>query len=242
MFNAIKVKNDIIQWIRNYFDENGKNCNAVIGISGGKDSTVAAALCVEAISYDRVVGILMPYGEQHDIDTAQEVIDTLGIKHYLVNIKQCVDTLAESINTVELTLSKQAIINTPARIRMTTLYAVAATIDGRVVNTCNLSEDWVGYATKYGDNAGDFSPLARLTVTEIKAIGNALGLPSKFVDKIPEDGLTGLTDEENLGISYDVLDKYIREGICDDPTMKNKIDTLHKQGLHKLKPMPCFEF
>jgi len=240
MFNAAKVKNELIEWIRDYFEENGKDCNAVVGISGGKDSSATAALCVQALGKDRVYGVLMPQGEQHDINYSKDLVSFLGIKHFVINIKDSVDALLASIKETSLSLNRQAVINIPARIRMTTLYAVSAAVNGRVANTCNLSEDWVGYATKYGDGAGDFSPLSRLTVVEVKELGKELGLPVKFIEKVPEDGLSGLSDEENLGFTYAVLDKYIREGICEDAAVKEKIDKLQKINLHKLALMPHY--
>jgi NAD+ synthase len=240
MFNAAKVKNEIIEWIRDYFEDNGKDCNAVVGISGGKDSSVTAALCAQALGKDRVYGVLMPQGEQHDINYSQELVSHLGIKHFVINIKNSVDALLASIKDANLSLNRQAVINIPARIRMTALYAVSAAVNGRVANTCNLSEDWVGYATKYGDGAGDFSLLSRLTVTEVKELGRELGLPEKFIEKVPEDGLSGLSDEENLGFTYAVLDKYIRGDICEDAAVKDKIDKLQKTNQHKLALMPYY--
>ena len=240
MFDAKKVKDAIVQWIRDYFNENGRDCCAVVNISGGKDSSIVAALCVQALGVDRVFGVLNPQGVQHDIGVSQDLTAHLGIKYCTINIKGTVDSLVGAIEECGLALNKQAMINTPARIRMTTIYAVSAIVNGRVANTCNLSEDWVGYSTKFGDSAGDFSPLSRLTVTEVKAVGRELGLPSKFIDKVPEDGLSGLTDEENLGFTYDVLDRYIREGICEDKAVKDKIDKLHQINLHKLNLMPSF--
>jgi NAD+ synthase len=242
VFDQKKVKDDLVWWIRNYFEQNGKDCCAVIGISGGKDSTVTAALCAEALGIDRVTGVLMPQGEQKDINMSIEIVKHLRIRHYVVNIKNSAETLFASIYECGLSLNKIAVINTPARIRMTVLYAVSAIIGGRVANTCNLSEDWVGYSTKFGDSAGDFSPLSRLTVSEVKLIGRELKLPPEFIDKVPEDGLSGLSDEENLGFTYEVLDKYIRDGICEDEEVKNRIDKLNKNNLHKLKPMPCYEY
>ena len=241
MFDAVKIKDEIIDWIAQYFEKNGKDCNAVVGISGGKDSSTVAALCVQALGKERVIGVLMPQGEQHDIGYAKDIALHLGIKHFIINIKDSVDALMASIKQDGLSLNKQIVINIPARIRMTTLYAVSAAVNGRVANTCNLSEDWVGYATKYGDSAGDFSPLSHLTVTEIKLLGKALALPDKFISKVPEDGLSGLTDEENLGFSYDVLDRYIREGVCENSAVKEKIDKLHKNNLHKLALMPSYK-
>ncbi|MDR0457372.1 MAG: NAD(+) synthase [Treponema sp.] len=230
----------IVQWVRDFFDANGRDCYAVVGISGGKDSAVTAALCARALGSGRVFGVLMPRGEQRDIAVARELVEYLSIKHCVINIHDSNDALFRSIQEGGLTINNQAAINTPARIRMTTLYAVAAIVGGLVANTCNLSEDWVGYSTKFGDSAGDFSPLSRLTVTEVKALGRQLGLPEKFIDKIPEDGLSGMTDEEKLGFSYAVLDRYIREGVCEDSAIKEKIDRLHQSNLHKLNPMPCF--
>jgi len=241
MFDSKTVKNQLIQWIRDYFEENGRDCCAVIGLSGGKDSSVTAALCTAALGADRVCGILMPQGEQKDMHVAQELAAHLGIKHYIINIKDGVDSIFAAIERGGMIANRQAKINTPARVRMAVLYAAAAIVNGRVANTCNLSEDWVGYATKFGDAAGDFSPLSHLTVTEVKAVGRELGLPAVFVDKMPEDGLSGLSDEENLGFSYDVLDRYIREGICEDRETKEKIDKLHALNLHKLNPMPSFQ-
>ncbi len=238
MFNAEKVKNECVEWIRNFFEENGKDCNAVVGISGGKDSSIVAALCVEALGKERVIGVLMPCGEQHDIDMAKLLVDTLGIKHYVVNIKEAVDGI---INNIPFELQKQSLINLPPRIRMSTLYAVSQSNNGRVANTCNLSEDWVGYSTRYGDAAGDFSPCSNLTVQEMKQIGRLLGLPDVLVDKVPIDGLCGKTDEDNLGFTYAELDKYIREGIIENEDKKAKIDRMHKMNQFKLKLMPAFK-
>lgn len=237
MFNAEKIKNDCVEWIRDFFKNNGPDCNAVIGISGGKDSSVAAALCVEALGKDRVIGVLMPCGDQHDIDMAFKLVNHLGIKHHVVNIKDAVDGL---IGSIPIELSTQSRVNLPPRIRMTTLYAVSQCYNGRVVNTCNLSEDWVGYSTRYGDAAGDFSPMCNLTVQEVKAIGRVLGLPEDLVDKVPIDGLCGKTDEENLGFTYAELDRYIRTGEIEDEAKKARIDHLHKINQFKLQLMPGF--
>ncbi len=241
MFNVEKVCADVIAWIRNFFEENGKGCNAIIGISGGKDSSVAAALCVEALGKERVIGVLMPCGEQADIDCAKKLVNHLGIRNYVVNIKEAVDGLLKSLPS-EFEITPQTTTNIPPRIRMTTLYAISQSNNGRVVNTCNLSEDWVGYSTRYGDAAGDFSPLSHLTVAEIKQIGHFLKLPADLVDKTPIDGLCGKTDEENLGFTYAVLDKYIREGVCEDENVKAVIDKKHAQNLFKLQLMPSFEY
>lgn len=240
MFDAVKIKNECVQWIREFFRENGAGCNAVVGISGGKDSSVAAALCVEALGKDRVIGVLMPQGEQHDIDMAYMLVNHLGIKHYEINVKSAVDGILSSMPK-DLELTTQTVTNIPPRIRMTTLYAVSQSVNGRVVNTCNLSEDWVGYSTRYGDSVGDFSPMSNLTVTEVKEIGHILGLPAELVEKTPIDGLCGKTDEENLGFTYKELDIYIRTGEIADPEKKALIDRKHKANLFKLELMPCFK-
>lgn len=240
MFNAEKVKNDCVEWIKDFFEKNGKDSNAVIGISGGKDSSVVAALLVEALGKERVIGVLMPCGVQSDIDMAELLVKHLDIKSYVINIEDAILGLKGSIPK-EIEFSKQADINLPPRIRMATLYAVSQCFNGRVANTCNLSEDWVGYSTRYGDSAGDFSPLSNLTVTEVKEIGRVLNLPECLIEKVPSDGLTGKTDEDNLGFTYAVLDKYIREGIIEDKELKERIDTLHERNLFKLQLMPSFK-
>ena len=240
MFDALKIKNDCVQWIRDFFEENGKGCNAVLGISGGKDSSIAAALCVEALGKDRVIGVLMPQGEQHDIDKAFMLVNHLGIKHYVVNIKDAVDGVLHSL-PADLAVSEMTKTNLPPRIRMSTLYAISQSCNGRVCNTCNLSEDWVGYSTRYGDSVGDFSPMSYLTVTEVKEIGRLLGLPDELVDKVPIDGLCGKTDEDNLGFTYAELDIYIRTGKIDDPAKKALIDDKHRKNLFKLQLMPTFK-
>ena len=238
MFNAEKVKNECVRWIRDFFEENGKGCNAVVGISGGKDSSIVAALCVEALGRDRVIGVLMPNGEQADIDMAKLLVSHLGIKHYIVNIKDAVDGM---IRAIPFELQTQSMTNLPPRIRMATLYAVSQSNNGRVANTCNLSEDWVGYSTRYGDAAGDFSPCSHLTVQEMKQIGRLLGLPDVLVDKVPIDGLCGKTDEDNLGFTYAELDRYIRSGEIEDLDKKAQIDRMHRMNLFKLQLMPAFD-
>lgn len=241
MFDAKKVKNEIVEWIRDWFEQNGKDCMAVVGISGGKDSSVVAALCVEALGKDRVIGVLMPQGEQSDIEYSKMLVDFLDITRITCNIEGAVNEVLESFEGV-VSLTPQTTTNLPARIRMATLYAISQSVNGRVANTCNLSEDWVGYATKYGDAAGDFSPLSQLTVTEVKTIGRELGLPSELVDKTPTDGLCGKTDEDNLGFTYAELDAYIRDGIEPSEEVKVKIDSMHEKNLFKLQLMPSFVY
>ena len=237
-FNAAEMTDRVVEWIRDWFEKNGKGCNAVVGISGGKDSSVVAALCVEALGKDRVIGVLMPCGVQADIDMAEKLVKHLDIKSYVINIEDALNGILGQMKDIEI--SKQSRINLPPRIRMTTLYAVSQSMNGRVANTCNLSEDWVGYSTRYGDSVGDFSPMSFLTVTEVKEIGTLLGLPDDLVHKVPIDGLSGLTDEENLGFTYEMLDRYIREGVCEDEEKRKLIDDLHERNKFKLEFMPCF--
>lgn len=238
MFDAAKVKDECVAWIRDFFEENGKGCNAVVGISGGKDSSIVAALCVEALGKERVIGVLMPCGVQHDIDMAQLLVEHLGIQHYTINIQETVESVKKAI---PFELTEQSRINLNPRIRMSVLYAVSQSHNGRVANTCNLSEDWVGYSTRYGDAAGDFSPCSNLTVQEMKEIGSLLGLPDILVHKVPIDGLCGKTDEENLGFTYAELDRYIRTGIIEDEAKKARIDRLHAINQFKLRMMPAFD-
>ena len=241
-FDAKKVKEELVLWIKNWFKENGDGCKGVLGISGGKDSSVTAALLVEALGKENVVGVTMPNGEQFDIDVSIALAKHLGIKAVTVNIKDSFSGLVSQLENSGIELSRQAEINLAPRLRMAAVYAVSQSVNGRVANTCNLSEDWVGYATRYGDGAGDFSPLSKLTVQEVKALGRELGLPEMFVEKVPIDGLCGKTDEDNLGFTYAVLDKYIRTGVCEDEKTKEKIDRMHKANLFKLQLMPVFPY
>ena len=242
--NPKKTKDEIVQWIRDYFEKAGPHCRAVVGISGGKDSSVVAALCKEALGSERVVGVLMPQGIQPDIDDSYRVVKELGIRHKVVNIVEAYAGMTGALAFGEVELTEQARVNLPARLRMTTLYAVAQSFSGRggarVANTCNYSEDYVGYATKFGDGAGDFSPLGKLLVEEVKQIGYELGLPRELVDKTPSDGLCGKTDEENLGFTYNDLDRYIKTGTSGVSQIDEMIAALHARNLHKLEPMPTY--
>jgi NAD+ synthase len=230
---------NICDWIKIYFINSGNaNTKAVIGISGGKDSTIAAALLCRALGPDRVFGVMMPQNTQADIDDSRAVCEYLGIANIEVDIGPACDALYRKIDEAydfgcRIATVPAVRTNTPARIRMTTLYAVAAMVGGRVVNTCNLSEDYVGYSTKYGDNAGDFTILDNYTVTEVLQIGDALGLPAEFVHKTPSDGMCGKTDEDNLGFTYAVLDDYIRDDIIPDYETLRLIKEKHKAARHK---------
>lgn len=241
MFDAKKVKNEIVEWIRNWFEQNGKDCMAVVGISGGVDSSVVTALCVKALGKDRVFGIKMPCGEQPDIEYANMLIKYLEIKSYTMNIWDAVIGIDNQF-PADIEVSKQTTINLPPRIRMAALYAISQSLNGRVVNTCNMSESYVGFDTRYGDSAGDLSPLANLTKTEVIALAKELGLPDELVHKTPQDGLTGLTDEQSFGFSYAELDAYIRDGIEPNEEVKAKIDSMHEKNLFKLQLMPSFVY
>ena len=241
-FDAAKTKDEIVEWIRDYFRKNGPDCNAVIGISGGKDSSIVAALCCEALGNGRVIGVLMPQGVQSDIDVARELVAHLGIKSFEINIAETVNTLLANGRAAGLCGSKQARVNLPARIRMATLFMVSQSTNGRVANTCNASENFVGWQTVGGDGFGQFSPLSKLTVTEVKAVGRELGLPEKFIEKAPADGLTAKTDEDNFGFTYDFLDKYIRTSdFGGDTETAAKIDRMHEANLFKDLPMPTYD-
>ena len=241
-FDAHAVKESCVDWTRNWFRENGDGCNAIVGISGGKDSSVVAALCVEALGRDRVFGVMMPNGEQPDIGDSRKLVEHLGIDYICVNIHQAILAIKHEVRPqLHDRWSTQTSVNLPARIRMATLYAVSQSMNGRVANTCNLSEDWVGYSPRYGDSAGDFSPLSKLTTDEVVEIGKLCGLPEDLVCKTPSDGLCGKTDEDNLGFSYRALNEYIRTGNCESLEVKTAIDAKHRKNMFKLKPMPAFD-
>lgn len=234
----------IVDWIKHYFVRNGADSKAIIGISGGKDSTIAAALCVKALGADRVIGILMPEGVQSDIDDARKVCEILGIRSYEINIASSCNALYKAIDEGydydhNICNNKAVSTNLPARIRMTTLYAIAAAVGGRVCNTCNRSENYVGYSTKYGDHAGDFSPLGHYTVRELLAIGDALDLPYDLVHKIPSDGMCGSSDEDNLGFTYEELDTYLLEDISPKYESLKLIEQAHARNKHKLINIPA---
>jgi NAD+ synthase len=233
---------DMLNWIKKYFEENGdENTKAIVGISGGKDSTITAALLVRALGPDRVIGVMMPNGEQHDIQVAKNVCKHLGIAWKYFNIEDIYKSYCNALAILDPDHTEQIATNLPARIRMSILYAVAAKYHGRVANTCNLSEDYVGYSTKFGDGAGDFSLLKGLTVSEIIDIGMGLGLPEYMVKKVPEDGLSGKTDEDNLGFTYEALDKLILENEYPSMDIYEKIMKKHKASRHKEKPMPIYK-
>lgn len=240
MFDAKTVTNDVIEWVKNLFEEKFPDKNCCIALSGGKDSSVVAALCVSALGADRVKAIMLPQYEQSDIDCSILCANHLGIEYKIINIGSTVDSIISEMESNGVVVTEQARVNVPARVRMTELYFYAQCNNGIPSCNCNLSEDWVGYATFGGDGFGSFAPLSQFTVSEVKAIGRELGLPSELVDKTPTDGLCGKTDEDNLGFTYDTLDRYIRTGEIDDKDVKAKIDSMHEKNLFKLQLMPSF--
>lgn len=242
MFDVKTATESCIQWIKDWFENNSSCGNAVVGISGGVDSSVVAALCVRALGKDRVYGLMMPEGTQVDGDACL-LCECLGIRYFRIDIFTAVNDIKDRVcQAIGRPTSIQTEVNLPARIRMATLYAVSQSMNGRVASTCNLSEDWVGYNTRWGDSVGDFAPLSCFTKTEVRAIGNYLKLPKELVEAVPADGLCGMTDEENFGFTYDVLDEYIRTGRCEDKKVKDKIDFLHEKNKFKMEPMARFEF
>ena len=241
MFDAVKVKNDCVQWIRDWFEVNGPGCCAIIGISGGKDSSVVSALCVEALGKNNVIGVLMPNGTQSDIEDSIKLVDFLGIPNITVNIAEGVNGVLDNLKQC-IGISDQTRINLPPRIRMATLYAVAQSLNGRVIGTDNASEAYIGYSTRWGDNVADAMPILHFTSDEVVAIGDVLGLPYELTHKTPSDGLCGKTDEDNFGFTYEALNKYIRTGVCDDEAIKTRIDEKHDKNLFKLHPIPSFPY
>ena len=238
-FNAKQQLPGLLDWMRAQMKACGGK-TAVIGISGGKDSSVTAALSVAAYGRENVVGVLMPDGVQPDIDYSNGLVDVLNIRHYTFNIHGGTSGILDEMARVGIDASRQTKVNLPSRIRMATLYAIAQSEEGGIVlNTSNLSEDWVGYCTVYGDAAGAFSPLGMYTTEEVIALGEELGLPEKFLIKPPSDGLTGLTDEDNLGFSYHAVNEYVRKGVA-DPAVKEKIDRLHRASRFKFQLMPVY--
>lgn len=240
-FNVEKVTSNCIQWIKEWFEQNGKGCKAVIGMSGGKDSTIAAALCAKALGSENVIGVAMPDKGQ-GINDADKICEHLGIRYMYAPIAGITAEFGHMWTALDYKWSEQTEQNIPPRVRMTMLYAIAQTLNGRVANTCNLSEDFVGYMTLYGDQAGSFSPLGKLTVTEILQIGDYIGLPYEMVHKTPDDGLPhSSSDEEKFGFTYAELDRFIREGIVPDGNCTNsdepkakKIERMHKGAKFKL--------
>jgi NAD+ synthase len=231
-----------VQWIKQYFAKQPHAKGAVIGISGGKDSAVCAALLVDALGKDRVLGVSLPNGKQKDIDDACAVAEQLGIEYKVVNINLTYRALLFEIENVEKEVSELAEINMLPRLRMTALYALSANRHYRVCGTGNMSEDYVGYCTKWGDAAWDFNPIQYFTTEEVVEIGDFMGLPEQVMHKTPSDGICGKSDEDNLGISYADINKVIRGRASEvDPEVFKKIMEKHRYNLHKVQTPPCYK-
>lgn len=202
---------------------------------------MVAALCCEALGKENVVGVLMPNIVQHDIEDSHRVVEALGIQSYTVPITLPVASITSQLNYSGITISTQAAINLPARIRMATLYAVSQSINGRVVNTSNFSERSIGWGTRWGDTVGDVSPLAMLTKTEVREIGHTLeNIPRDLIDKAPADGLTGKTDEDNFGFTYEELDSYLMHDLCLNKETLQKILQMRSRSRFKLNMPDMF--
>lgn len=236
--NRVKNKDKTVSWIQRWFNKNGPECNAIIGISGGKDSTVAASLCVEALGKERVRGILMPDCKQKDIQDSYNVCKHLDIEWFEANIHEAVSAVSSLVLSNLNIESQQTVLNIPPRIRMTVLYAFSQSLNGRVVNTCNMSEDYIGWSTRWGDDVGDFAPLRNFTSEEVIEIGFAMNLPHELLLKPPADGLTDKTDEDNFGFTYRDLNTYIRTHKLEDEEIRKKIDEMHDRNAFKLR-MPA---
>lgn len=240
-FDVKQTAKDLIVWVRKFYADFDLDKKAVLGISGGKDSTVAAKVLCEALGKDRVVGVSIPNGTQSDMHDVDKLFEILGIRRYTVNIADAYLNLTEQVADQDLSLTSQCYENLPPRLRMATIYLVAQAVNGLVCCTGNLSESFVGYFTRWGDGVGDFSLFGNLTKTEVCEIGHYLGLPDDLVYKVPSDGLCGKSDEDNLGFSYSDLDEYIRTGELKSDSVKIHIDCLHNLKLFKLKPICCFD-
>ncbi|MBR1405098.1 MAG: NAD(+) synthase [Treponema sp.] len=247
-FDVEKVTAEVVAWIQEWISKNGSNeTRVVIGASGGKDSSVVSALMVKALGKERVIGVLMPNGEQKDISDSQTLVAHLGIKHFTVNIAKAYEGIQSAFEQAGVVSSHEDFspvfkTNTPARLRMATLYGIGAQLGNcRVANTCNLSEDLVGYSTFYGDAAGDFAPINKLTTEEVVAIGDYLGLPSSLTHKAPSDGMCGKTDEDNLGFTYHELNELARKNA--KGANYEKIIAKYKANLFKVKiiALPCYK-
>lgn len=246
-FKPAEVRAEIVSWIRNERDKNGLK-GVVLGISGGKDSTVVAALCAEALGPENVLGVLMPNGVQKDIHDSQNVVKILGIKSVTVNIGSAFNELTNSINIGIIKESKritnEASVNIAPRLRMNTLYTIAQSMGGgyRVCGTGNLSERTLGYFTKWGDGASDLNPIGNLTSIEVVSIGDTYtNIPYELIHKTPDDGLSGMSDEEKLGIKYIDVHNYLRNNLTEiSKETHDKIIKMELASAHKRKDIPLF--
>ncbi len=244
-FDAEKVRDKLIEEIRNTGFK-----KVILGISGGKDSSVAAALCARALGPENVYGIMLPDGVQKDLSDSQRICEALKINARTVNIGPIHTALnAQSINdttrddifpdgTNESKMEHESDINVGPRLRMTVLRYLGQSIGALVCGTGNLSESVVGYCTKDGDTSCDFNPLGALTSIEVVEVGKTMEeLPRELVEKTPSDGLSGMSDEEKLGIKYTDIHKYIRLGTSGNEEIDKKITEKYNASFHK-RQMP----
>lgn len=245
MFDAKKTANEIIEFIRKYYKENNLK-GAVIGISGGKDSGVVAGLFARAIGASNVTGIWMPcHSKNEDKQNAILLSRHFGFELKEFDLTNLYDNYVKQfseINSSEEDYLKDSNINIKPRFRMATLYYYAAYLSKKnkgvyiVPGTSNKCELYVGYFTKGGDDVSDIRVLADLTVDEVIKVGEAIGVPDVIVHKTPDDGLSGLTDEEKLGVKYsEIADIIQNNGINISDDIKDKIIKLHKNNSHKFQ-------
>lgn len=238
-FNAEEQVKRVIDWAKDFLKDTGDK-PIVIGISGGKDSTITAAALCKVVGPDRILGVRLPHGVQKDIDISRMVCANLGIDSIEVNIAGMYNYMLHEITQSDKRFSTGkyndvVTSNAPCRCRTVVLYTIANQFHGRVVNTCNLSESFVGYDTKFGDQCGDFNLFQDYTATEVKEIGYVLGVNPNFIEKIPDDGMCGQYDEERWGFTYLYLDSWIRGGGKIETETDAKIVSMHQKALHKIK-------
>ncbi len=241
-FNAEKARDGLVEAVRSIAASQGFD-KVVVGISGGKDSTVTAALCARALGKENVYGVMLPDGVQKDLSDSLRVCGALGIRRRIVNIgtlhdalKAVTDQLGPASGEGEFTVpvSRQSDINVGPRLRMTVLRYIAQALGARLAGTGNLSEATVGYCTKDGDTSCDFAVLGALTSVEVVAVGSVMPeIPRDLVEKTPSDGLTGKSDEENLGLSYRDIHLFIREGTCGRAETDERIRAKERANMHK---------
>lgn len=242
IFHPEEIRDRLVAAIRKTAEAQGFR-KVVLGISGGKDSTVTAALCARALGAENVYGVMLPDGVQKDLADSRRVCCALGIQHRVINIGAIHDALravtdqqGETAEAGEFTIpvSRQSSTNVPPRLRMTTLRYIAQALNARLAGTGNLSESTVGYCTKDGDTSCDFSVLGRLTSVEVVEVGLTMEeLPRDLVIKTPADGLSGLSDEENLGLRYADIHSYLRYGTCGNAETDGKIRKREEASMHK---------